>query len=48
MQCTVKESFYWPGIDAAKDMFIHACATSQQRKITAVKKIRKNPSADSP
>ncbi len=37
MQYTVKESFYWPGIDAAIDTLVRACATCQQCKITAVK-----------
>jgi hypothetical protein len=43
MQYTVKESFYWPGIDAAIDTLVRACATCQQCKITAVKKYGKIP-----
>jgi hypothetical protein len=43
MQYTVKESFYCPGIDAAIDTLVRACATCQQCKITAVKKYGKIP-----
>jgi hypothetical protein len=43
MQCTVKETFYWPGIDATIDTLVRACATCQQCKITAVKKYGKIP-----
>jgi hypothetical protein len=43
MQCTVKENFYWPGVDAAIETLVRACAICQQCKITAVKKYGKIP-----
>jgi hypothetical protein len=43
MQATVKEHFYWPGIDAAIEAVIRACAVCQKCKITAVKKYGKIP-----
>jgi len=43
MQATVKESFYWPSIDAAIDKVIRTCDICQKCKITAVKKYGKIP-----
>jgi hypothetical protein len=43
MQCTVKENFYWPSVDAAIEKLVRACTTCQQCKITAVKKYGKIP-----
>jgi hypothetical protein len=37
MQATVKESFYWPGVDAAIEAAVRTCAICQKCKITAVK-----------
>jgi hypothetical protein len=41
MQATMKESFYWPGIDAAIDAVVRACEVCQKCKITEVKKYGK-------
>jgi hypothetical protein len=43
MQATIKESFYWPGIDASVESLVRTCNTCQKCKITAVKKYGKNP-----
>jgi hypothetical protein len=43
MQATVREHFYWPGIDAAVEQLVHACPICQQYKITAVKRYGKIP-----
>jgi hypothetical protein len=43
MQATVKENFYWPGIDAAVEALVRKCDTCQKCKITAVKKYGKIP-----
>ena len=43
MQATVKENFYWPGMDATIDAVVRACAVCQKCKITAVKKYGKIP-----
>jgi hypothetical protein len=43
MQATVKENFYWPGIDAAVEALVHKCEICQKCKITAVKKYGKLP-----
>jgi hypothetical protein len=43
MQATLKENFYWPGIDAAVDAVVRACEVCQKCKITAVKKYGKIP-----
>ncbi len=43
MQATVKENFYWPGMDATIDAVVCACAVCQKCKITAVKKYGKIP-----
>ena len=38
MQATLREHFYWPGMDAAVTELVRTCATCQTCKITAVKK----------
>ena len=43
MQATIKESFYWPGIDASVESLVRTCNTCQKCKITAVKKYGKIP-----
>jgi hypothetical protein len=43
MQATIKESFYWPGMDAAIDAVVRACPVFQKCKITAFKKYGKIP-----
>jgi hypothetical protein len=43
MQATLRESFYWPGMDAAVEALVRACATCQKCKLTAVKKYGKIP-----
>jgi hypothetical protein len=43
MQATVRENFYWPGMDAAIDAVVRGCAVCQKCKITAVKKYGKIP-----
>jgi hypothetical protein len=43
MQATLKESFYWPGVDAAIESLVRTCETCQKCKITAVKKYGKIP-----
>jgi len=37
-EATMREHFYWPGMDAAKDSLVRTCAICQQCKLTAVKK----------
>jgi hypothetical protein len=44
MQATLRENFYWPGMDAAVEHLVHTCATCQKCKLTAVKKYGKIPS----
>jgi hypothetical protein len=36
MQATIKENFYWPGLDTAVEQLVQACPICQQYKITAV------------
>jgi len=43
MQATIKEHFYWPGMDAAIDAVVRVCPVCQKCKITAVKKYGKIP-----
>jgi hypothetical protein len=43
MQATLKENFYWPGVDAAVESLVCTCATCQKCKLTAVKKYGKIP-----
>jgi hypothetical protein len=43
MQATIKENFYWPGIDASVESLVRTCDTCQKCKITAVKKYGKIP-----
>jgi len=43
MQATLKEHFYWPGVDAAVESLVRTCATCQKCKLTAVKKYGKIP-----
>jgi len=43
MQATVRENFYWPGMDATVESLVHTCAICQQCKLTAVKKYGKIP-----
>jgi hypothetical protein len=42
MQATVKENFYWPGLDASVEALVRTCEIFQKCKITAVKKIWKD------
>jgi hypothetical protein len=37
MSATVREDFYWPGMDAAVEALVCTCATCQKCKLTAVK-----------
>jgi hypothetical protein len=43
MQATLRENFYWPGMDAAVGALVHTCANCQKCKLTAVKKYGKIP-----
>jgi hypothetical protein len=43
MQATLKENFYWPGVDAAVESLVQKCDTCQKCKITAVKRYGKIP-----
>jgi hypothetical protein len=43
MQATLKESFYWPGVDAAVESLVCTCEACQKCKLTAVKKYGKIP-----
>jgi hypothetical protein len=43
MQATVREHFYWPGIDAAIESLVRTCDTCQRCKLTAVKRYGKIP-----
>jgi hypothetical protein len=43
MQATIKESLYWPGLDAAVEKMVKKCQVCQQFKITAVRKYGKIP-----
>jgi hypothetical protein len=43
MQATIKESFYWSGIDATVESLVGTCDTYQKCKITAMKKYGKIP-----
>ncbi len=43
MQVTLKEHFYWPGIDAAIESLVCTCEHCQKCKLTAVKKYGKIP-----
>jgi len=43
MQATLKENFYWPGVDAAVENLVKNCDTCQRCKLTAVKKYGKIP-----
>ncbi len=38
MQATLKEHFYWPGVDAAVESLVCTCTMCQKCKLTAVKK----------
>ena len=42
MQATLKENFYWPGVDAAVQKIVKNCDTCQRCKLTTVKKIGKS------
>jgi len=41
MQATLKENFYWPGVDAAVETLVQKCNTCQKCKLAAVKKYGK-------
>jgi hypothetical protein len=43
MQATLRDNFYWPGMDADVEALVHTCPTCQQCKLTAVKKYGKIP-----
>jgi len=43
MQATIREHFYWPGIDAAVESLVRTCDTCQKCKLTAVKRYGKIP-----
>lgn len=43
MKATVKQHFYWKGIDAAIESFVSTCDACQKNKITAPKKYGKIP-----
>jgi hypothetical protein len=43
MQATIRESFYWPGMDASFESLVRTCDTCQKCKITAVKKYGRIP-----
>jgi hypothetical protein len=43
MQATLKEFFYWPGVDAAVESLVRTCATCQKCKLTVMKKYGKTP-----
>jgi len=43
MQATIREHFYWPGIDAAVESLVRTCDTCQKCKLTAVKQYGKIP-----
>jgi hypothetical protein len=43
MQATLKEHFYWPGVDADIDSLVRTCPTCQKCKLTAVKNFGKSP-----
>ena len=43
MQATLREHFYWPGIDAAVESLVRTCDTCQKCKLTAVKRYGKIP-----
>jgi hypothetical protein len=48
MQATLRENFYWPGVDAAVEKIVRMCAICQKGKLTAVKKYGKIPLPASP
>ena len=41
MQATLKENFYWPGVDVAIEKIVKNCNTCQRCKLTAVKNMAK-------
>jgi hypothetical protein len=43
MQATLRENFYWPGMDASVESLVRTCDTCQQCKLTAVRKYGKIP-----
>ncbi len=43
MQVTLKENFYWPGVDTAVEALVHSCNLCQKCKLTVVKNMAKFP-----
>jgi hypothetical protein len=43
MQATIKEHFYWPGLDGVIERYVKMCVICQKCKITAIKKYGKSP-----